>query len=108
MATHQTAVSSTQPFCWSLAGVLKGAPAGHYFILLGGFSAYVGSDSDTWKGMIERKDLSYLNPSGVLLLEFYASHGLFIMDTMSEHRCVYKTSKFMLNVSISAHGNRTL
>ena len=67
----------------------QSAPTGNSVVLLGDFNTNVGSKSVTWRGVIGRNGLPNLNPSGVLLLDFCASHSLSITNTMFKHKGVH-------------------
>uniref|UniRef100_A0AAY5LCL8 Endonuclease/exonuclease/phosphatase domain-containing protein n=1 Tax=Esox lucius TaxID=8010 RepID=A0AAY5LCL8_ESOLU len=72
-------------FLEPLGGVLESAQTGDSIVLLGDFN-----DSDTWRGVIGRNGPPDLNPSGVQLLDFCASHSLSITNTMFKHKGVHQ------------------
>ncbi|KAK3534419.1 hypothetical protein QTP86_015229 [Hemibagrus guttatus] len=76
--------------CWSFPRVEYPTFLETLRVLLGDFNAHVGNDSDTWRGVIGRNGPPDLNLSGVLLLDFCASHSLSITITMFKHKGVHQ------------------
>ena len=70
----------------SLEGVLENGPPGDSFVLRD-FSALVGSNSETWRGVVRNIGPPDLNC--VLLLDLCACHGLSITNTMFRHKGVH-------------------
>ena len=58
-------------------------------MLLGDFSAYISSDSATWRGVVGKNGPPVLTLSGNLLLDFCAHRGLSITNTMFGHEGVH-------------------
>ena len=59
-------------------------------LLMGDFNAHVGTDTDTWKGVIGKHGVTGLNENGRYLLQLCCSNGLRIMNTFFQHRDVHK------------------
>ena len=59
-------------------------------ILLGDFNAHIGTDNETWKGVIGRHGEPAFNENGGNLLHLCCSNGLCIMNTFFQHRGVHK------------------
>ena len=51
-------------------------------VLMGDFNAHVGTDTDTWKGVIGKHGVTGLNENGRYLLQLCCSNGLRIMNTV--------------------------
>lgn len=56
-----------------MEGVLAGISSEDSIVMLGDLNAYVGNDSENWKGILG-KNLPYWNLSGDQLLNFCANH----------------------------------
>jgi len=75
----------------SLGNVLEAVPPGDSIVLQRDLN--VSNDGMTQRGMIGRNGLPDLNLSGVLFLDFCASHGLSNTNTMFEHKVMHKCTR---------------
>ena len=89
---HATIVSAYAPtmtnpdevkdkFIDDLDSVISAAPRTDKLILLRDFNARVGTDHQTWKGVIGSEGVGKCNSNGLLLLRKYAEHELLITNT---------------------------
>jgi hypothetical protein len=83
-------------------------------LIMGDFNAHVGSDSQTWSGVIGRNGDPDLNANGVKLLDFCCGNGMSIMNTYFQHRDIHKYTwyrdtvgqKSMIDFFIASSGLR--
>ena len=59
---------------------------------MGDFHAHVGTDTDTWKGVIGKHGVTGLNENGRYLMQLCCNNGLRIMNTFFQHREVHKST----------------
>ena len=90
---HATIVSAYAPtmtnpdevknkFYDDLDSLISTAPRTDKFILLGDFNARVGTDHQTWEGVIGSEGVGKCNSNGLFLLRMCAEHELLITNTV--------------------------
>ena len=84
------ATSEYQAFVDEVNDVLLPVSATEFTVLMGDFNAHVGTDTDTWKGVIKKHGVTGLNENGWYLLQLCCSNGLCIMNTFFQLREVHK------------------
>ena len=84
------ATSEYQAFVNEVNDVLLRVSATESTVLMEDFNAHVGTDTDTWKGVIGKHRITGMNENGKYLLQLCCSNGLRIMNTFFQHREVHK------------------
>ena len=84
------ASSEYQAFVDEVNDALLRVSAAESTVLMGDFNAHVGTDTDTWKGVIGKHRVTGLNKNGRYLLQLCCSNGFRIMNTFFQHREAHK------------------
>ena len=92
------ATSEYQTFVDEVNDALLQVSATESTVLMGDFNAHVGTDTDTWKGVIGKHGVTELNENGRYLLQLCCSNGLRIMNTFFQHREVHKYTWYRPNM----------
>ena len=87
------ATSEYQTFVDEVNDALLRVSATESTVLMGDFNAHVGTDTDTWKGVIGKHGVTGLNENERYLLQLCCSNGLRIMNTFFQHREVHKQAR---------------
>ena len=69
-------------FYEDLERVIQSTPRTDKLIILGDFNARVGTDNQTWEGIIGKNGMGKANSNGLRLLELCTVHGLLITNTI--------------------------
>ena len=84
------ATSEYQAFVDEVNGAFLRVSATESAVLIGDFNAHVGTDTDTWKGVIGKHGVTGLNENGRYLLQLCCSNGLRIMIIFFQDREIHK------------------
>ena len=84
------AMSEYQVFVDEVNDVLLQVSPTEFTVLTREFIAHVGTDIDTWKGMIRKHGVTGLNENGRYLLQPCCSNGLRIMNIFFQDREIHK------------------
>ena len=84
------ATSEYQAFVDEVNDALLRVSATESAVLMEDFNAHVGTDTDTWKGVIGKHAVTGLNENGRFLLQLCCSNGLRIINTFFQHREAHK------------------
>ena len=71
---------------------MKDVPQSDKLLLLGDFSARVGTDCNNWKGVLGHHGTGKLNTNGLMLLSACAENDLTITNTLFRQADKYKTT----------------
>jgi len=84
------AASEYQAFVDEVNDALLKVSPSESTVLKRDFNAHIGTDTETWKGVIGRYGVPGLNENGRYLLQFCCNNALRIMNTFFQHRDVHK------------------
>ena len=90
--TLQAEPAEKDKFYSELRTLPQGTPADDKLLVLGDFSARVGQDAVTWKGILGRHGVGNCNNNGRLLLEFCTKQQLVITNTIFQQKNSPKTA----------------
>ena len=84
------ATSEYKAFVDAVNDALSGVTNSESFVLLGDFNAHVGTDNETWKGVIGRHGIATANQNDQYLLQLCSSNRLSITNTFFQQKDVHK------------------
>jgi len=85
------AMSEYQAFVDEVNDALLRVSPSESIVLVGDFNAHIGTDTETWKGVIERHGVPGLNENGRYLLQLCCSNGLRIMKKITNGQLMQYT-----------------
>ena len=83
-------LSEYQAFVDEVNDALLQVSRTEFTVLVGNFNTHVETERNTWKGVIEKYQITGPNENGRYLLQLRCNNGLCIMNTFFQHRVVHK------------------